>query len=250
MKRIDQRGFTLLELLLYSVIAVVVIMFSLSLIRTTSRNYTRDRRKSRMQTEGRNAILMMTREIVNTGFNTYLLDNGDGTFTEVQVDNTTTGDADVLGEANPDGLSSFIFTPGDPDDQLEIFKASLDNAGQYVSTERILYNLGGNTLFRTIDYWGGADWNNTPETMELANNVEALQFQFSTDNTTWIDNFSGPETKDQIKAIRIFVLIRTNKETDMSIQKTYNPGDITIAPAGDKYLRRLYIETVEVVNNG
>ena len=63
----NKNGYTLVELIIYSVIALVVVGFSLSLVRTTSSNYTRDRRKSRMQTEGRNAILMMAREIINTG---------------------------------------------------------------------------------------------------------------------------------------------------------------------------------------
>ena len=68
-------------------------------------------------------------------------------------------------------------------------------------------------------------------------------------NTNWTDD--PEDSKKEVVAIQIHLLIRTSKETDLKIEKTYTLGDVTITPpTGDQYLRRLYIETVEVVNNG
>lgn len=246
----NSRGYTLVELIIYSLVALIVIGFSLSLIRTTSRSYTRDRRKSRMQTEGRNAILMMSREIVNTGFKKYLkFDPGVDT-TLITVSNTTTGDLAAPVPAQPvpgDGESSFMYYPGIPGDTLEIFRATLKANGQFDTTQRITYSRSGNTLERKLREHDGTNWIAEPTT-ELANNVEALQFQFSTDKTTWTNSITG--IKKDIKAIKIFLLIRTNKEVDLKVQKTYHLGNTTIVPTGDRHLRRLYIEIVEVVNNG
>ncbi len=248
----NSHGYTLVELIIYSVIALIVIGFSLSLIRTTSVSYTRDRRKSRMQTEGRNAILMMAREIVNTGFKTYLKYNVNVDTTLTTIDHTTTGGTNEWNEGNPDGESSFMYYAADAgnyNDSLEIFKANLDNNGQNPVQERIKYFLDGNILKRTRKEYTGAPWGNET-TIELADNIEALQFRFSQNKYDWnINNPAG--IKKTIQAIRIYLLIRTNKETDFNIEKTYDLGNgITISPTGDRYLRRLYIETVEVVNNG
>ncbi len=247
-KNMNSRGYTLVELLIYSVVALIVIGFSLSLVRSTSSSYTRDRRKSRMQTEGRNSILMMAREIVNTGFKKYLHDNGDGTFTLTPIGNTTTGDLTTPEPVPGAGESSFLYTHASPGDMLEIFKGTLNSAGQHDKTQRISYSLSGNTLIRTLKEHDGANWVDQG-TIELANNVEALQFQFSKNKVAWTIDFTGTP-KEEIQAIKIFVLMRTNKEVDMNVQETYSLGNITLTPTGDKYLRRLYEETVEVVNNG
>jgi len=237
-------GYTLVELIIYSFIALIVIGFSLSLIRTTSKSYTRDRRKSRMQTEGRNAVLMMAREIVNTGFKTYLDEDG-GVYTQTTVGNTTT--FDVFAESGTDGQSSFNFSPGNPYDELEIIKITLDDNGEHDETQRIRYYMSGMTLMRGLRVHSGGWGGESP--MEIANNVEALQFRFSTDNTSWTDD--PEDSKNDIVAIRIHLLIRTSKEVAMKVNKTYTLGDVTITPsASERYLHRLYVETVEVVNNG
>ena len=96
------------------------------------------------------------------------------------------------------------------------------------------------------EYSGG--WG-AETSMEIANNVEALQFRFSTNNKDWIDDPTN--VKKDVAAIQIHLLMRTSKEIDMKIHKTYTLGDVTVNPStGDQHLRRLYVETVEVVNNG
>ncbi len=243
----NSHGYTLVELILYSVIALIVVGFSLSLIRTTSKSYTRDRRKSRMQTEGRNAVLMMAREIVNTGFKTYL-DEDEGVYTQTTVGNTTTGDVyPGSGESADDKMSSFTSTPGAIYDELEIIKITLDNNGEHDETQRIRYYMSGTTLMRGLRLFSGGWGGESP--MEIANNVEALQFRFSTDNNSWTDD--PEDSKKDVVAIQIHLLIRTSKEVAMKVNKTYTLGDVTIIPPTDeRYLHRLYVETVEVVNNG
>ncbi len=248
MKR-SQGGYTLVELILYSVIALLVVGFSMSLIRSTSKSYTQDRSKSRMQTEGRNGILMMSREIINTGFKNYLRDDGGGVHTWVTIPNTTT--ADVDGELNPDGQSSFYYTDGDPYDELEIIKARLDDVGQHLQTERDRYYLSGTTLMRGERVHNGTTWDSETY-IELTENVMALQYEFTDDNQNWENDFSAfPNSKRDVVAIKISMLLRTKKEIDMNVGNTYTLGNITFTPgAGNNYLHRLYVETVEVVNNG
>ncbi len=244
------RGYTFVEMMLYMVIALIIIGLSLSLIRHTSRSYTRDRRISKMQLDGRNTIMMLAREIKNTGFKVYLRENpaGTGIYVETTIPNTTTGED---GESGSDGNSSFYFKPGNPGDTLEIFKARLDNDGEHVATERIKYLLtSGNLLLRIIRVYneGSGNWG-ARDTTELAENIEAIQFQFSTDNANWMDAVVGE--KQNIRGIRVFLLVRTSRQTDINVSKTYTLGDISITPAStDRYLRRLYKETVEILNNG
>ncbi len=244
----NTRGYTFVEMMLYMVIALIVIGLSLSLIRHTARSYTRTRRISKMQLDGRNTVMMMAREIKNMGFKVYLIEKppNSGTYVDTTIPNITTGED---GEAGVDGNSSFYFFPGNPGDKLEIFKARLDNDGEHVSTERIEYSLtAGNVLQRSIRVHNAGAWGAVSIT-ELTENIEALQFQFSVDNITWVDDVVG--IKQNIRGIRIFILVRTNRETDINVDKTYVLGDISIGPTStDRYLRRLYEETVEVLNNG
>lgn len=243
----NSRGYTLIELVMYIIIASIVITIALSSMRSVSKTYTRDRRKSKMQTQGRNAVTIMAREIVNTGVKVFLNNNGgDGTFTIDNVPNTTTGEAGDPVDIGNDTNSSFYYTHANPADELEIFKATLGNDGQPQETARIRYYLNNNTLQRDIKIHNGAEWG-AATTLEIAYNIEALQFQFSTDKSTWTNNITG--IKSNIKAIRIFLLARSQHTTDMTIQKTYNLGNITLSK-NDKYLRRIYDEKVEVINNG
>lgn len=252
--RQKNRGYTLVELLLYTVVALIVTGFALSLIRTTSKSYTQDRRKSRMQTEGRNAVAMMAREMVNTGFKNYLRNNA-GVFTLVTIPQTTMNA--VFGTANPDGLSSFRFvnqTASQYYDQLEIIKAKLDASGQNPVQERIRFYNSGMTLMRGLrTYNSGTGAWSAETSVEIATNVEALQFQFSTDmslsDASWVNIAAGVQ-KDVV-AMRIHLLIRTSQAVDARVQKSYTLADVTLSPpTSDRYLRRLYTETVEVVNNG
>lgn len=237
-------GFTLIELILYMLIAAIVVGFSFSMIGSVSQGYTQERRKSKMQTEGRNAVTMMAREIINTGFKIYLKGNGASPeiFSRTIIPNVTTG-AD--GETGVNGASSFYYTPGNPCDELETFKATLNNTGDLVNVDRVKYKVEGTDLFRIRRVRNGGGWDAAEKTL-LAENIEALQFRFSENKKDW-DNIITD--KSLIKAIQIILLVKTSKTVEIKTDKTYDLGNFDLSK-NDKYLRRVYKETVEVVNNG
>ena len=91
--------------------------------------------------------------------------------------------------------------------------------------------------------------------MDVADNIQDLQFQYGIDTTTpkpdgqidsWVDN---PADITQIRAVRFFILARTSKtDREYTDNKTYTLADVTIGPFNDHTHRYLLESTVAIRN--
>ncbi len=153
----NRKGVTLIELLVYIVLFSVVSLFVGSQMKQLLGGYTSERRISKLQSESRDVLAMLSREIRNTGLKTYLVSSGPGTFTISTDPGTFLSDS-----------SSFIHKEGNPGDTLTIYKLRLNDNGNKVGVDTIRYYLDGTILKR---YAEGKNVN-------IAENVYALQFQY------------------------------------------------------------------------
>jgi type II secretory pathway component PulJ len=147
---------SLVELVIYVIIAAIVFSLLAVPFRKMVKTNTTEKQESSMQTTSRDALAVMSREIRNTGFKRYILD-GSGTFNASVIPKTF-----VAADS-----SSFILKQGDPSDTLTIYKATIDGSGYSTGgVDSVKYYLSNNILTRNA---------NTAIT-ELANDVYALQF--------------------------------------------------------------------------
>jgi type II secretory pathway component PulJ len=151
----NSRGVTLVELIIYIVIAAIVVALMAVPFRKMTTSTKTEKQESSLQTNSRDALAVMSREIRNTGFKRYIVD-ASGTFNIAVIPKTFVTDS-----------SSFILKQGDPSDTLTIYKATIDGSGYSTGgVDSVKYYLSNNSLIRDA---------NTAIT-ELANDVQALQF--------------------------------------------------------------------------
>lgn len=153
----NSRGMSLVELIIYMVIAAIVVALLAVPFRKMVTSNKTEKQESSLQTSSRDALAVMSREIRNTGFKRYI-------FSSTGAFNTT-----VIPKTFLNDLSSFILKQGDPSDTLTIYKAALDASGYSIvdSVDSVMYYLDNeNRLVRDANM----------ETTELANDVYALQF--------------------------------------------------------------------------
>ena len=153
----NSRGVTLIELIIYIVIAAIVVALMAVPFRKMVTSNQSEKQESSLQTNSRDALAVMSREIRNTGFKRYIVDASGSFNTSVIPKTFLTSDS-----------SSFILKQGDPSDTLTIYKATLDGSGYSTGdVDSVKYYLdNSNRLIRDA---------NTIAT-ELANDVFALQF--------------------------------------------------------------------------
>lgn len=270
MKIKNSYGYTLLELMMYMIMAVMIIGFALNMIGRTQKQYGQQRSMSKLQGAGRNTIYIVAADIQNCGFKNFLQETGANTdvYNLVRISGVTTNEDDFIVDPNSresspgDGDASFYRLTSsageDGDfDSLEFFRGSVNNDGTFNNVSRIKYCVRSGNLTRIERINTETDptaisWSTLPDSniVALAENVEALQFEYSTDKINWVDD--PTDIKEEIKAIKITILIRTNRAASMnSVTNTYKvtTSNKEVSVSGN-YLRRLYSETVEVINNG
>ncbi len=247
----SKRGISLVELILYITFAFIVISFALSLVTSSAQAYVRGREVSKIQSNGRYAMAIVARDVMNTGYKSMFLDSSGVTLFR-RLNGTWTG-TKVTVSPPVDSAASFLFTPGDPNDTLEIFKAELLPSGALDKVIRAQYTLDSNRILwritREYDSTVVGNWI-AGDTLALSKNIEAFQCRFSTDGVNWLDDPSG--TRHQIVAIQLELLIRTDREVSGTPATSYTIGNVTFTPPSSdtRFLRRRYMEIVEVVNNG
>ncbi len=248
----NKSGVTLAELLIYIVFATVVIGYALSTITAMSQSYVRSRETVKLQSSGRNSVLIMSRDFSNLGYKTIIVDTGGGETEIQQLPGTWTG-ADIVVTPLLDSSASFLHQSGFPYDTIEIFKAEMISDDALDAIIRVQYVVDSSlTLLRlsrdldtTDNSWGD------PDTMEILRNVEALQYRFTTDGINWHDNSTG--IRDQVEEIRIEFLVRSLRTMRMATNKNFVVGGEQFSTEDSirsQFLWRLYQETVEVTNNG
>jgi len=178
----NQRGFTLLEMLISSAIFATVLIAIYTMHITNQDTSTRGVNKIEVQQNARVAKERMLREIRMAGYDPSGAISAQATPAAVQVatGNTITFIADVSG----DGIS-----------------------------DRVTYRLQGNQLIRETASWFGATWTpNPPATSELAEDVITLSFSYYDGNnnvTTALAN------------IRRIAMVITTQETVGGMTQTF-----------------------------
>ncbi|MFP4417371.1 MAG: Tfp pilus assembly protein FimT/FimU [Chitinispirillaceae bacterium] len=166
----NNKGITLVELIVYvGLVGIVTVLIS-SQMKIINTNFISGRRVSGLQSESRDVVAMLAREIRNTGFKTVFDSLGPHDLNRYIISGTYVSDS-----------SSFVHREGNPSDTLTIYKARVTGSGLLAGIDTIQYHLQGDTLKRLH---GG-------DTIDLASNVRALQFQygvFDDDSTMIIDS--------------------------------------------------------------
>lgn len=251
MQKLNRYGFTLTELLIYIVLSSILIGFSLSVITTLAENYVNTREATNLQTSSRNVLSLMFRDISNMGYK-IVKEVKDSSFIMRQLPGTWTG-ALVDTTLKTDSAASFIIKHGLPNDTLEIFKADVLDNDSLEGVFRISYVIDTGKILRRISReldTATLVWQN-PDSMIVANNVEVLQYRFTTDGVNWHDNPDG--MRDLVRKIRIEILTFGNRDMKTTVDKTFTIGNVVFSTADSSRTHkrwRFYRETVEVSNNG
>ncbi|HEX3020661.1 MAG TPA: prepilin-type N-terminal cleavage/methylation domain-containing protein [Chitinispirillaceae bacterium] len=155
----NRNGVTLIELLVYVVLFSVVSLFVGSQMKQLLGGYTSERRISRLQSESRDVLAMLSREIRNTGLKTSLISSGPGSFSTV-----------IDPWAYLPDSSSFMHKEGNPGDTLTIYKLRFDDNGESKGVDTIQYYLDVNEKVLKRNSGG--------QRIDVAENIHALQFQY------------------------------------------------------------------------
>jgi hypothetical protein len=156
MNHCNQKGVSLVELLIYMVLFSIVALLIQKQITHMQMASCRDKQLSEIQMNSRDAYELLVREIQNTGCKVYLS----------ELTNGLERHYDPL--AYISDSSSFVHKQGNPSDTLKIYKTHLSENGGYERSDSIEYYLKDSTLVRKIDN----------KELRICPNVYALQFQY------------------------------------------------------------------------
>lgn len=212
MKIKDNRGVTLVETLLYMIIGLIVIGYALNAMTDLSKSYVQQRTVIGLQSSGRDAIMILGRDISTMGFKYFIDTVGSGKFSTTEIPGTWTGNHCFVGNAIPagkraDSTASFFFNPATGaamGDTLEYFKAVMADSFKVATVEAVKYYLKADSLMREVTSltpkngagnpttWASwvpadynrstvvnADWGATSSPEAILTNVVAFQIQFA-----------------------------------------------------------------------
>lgn len=155
----NRKGITAVELLIYIVLFSIISLLIGKQFKVLVNNYSGGKRVAKQQSESRDLLAMMIREIRNTGFKVYVSGSGTSLSRNFAAGTFFTAANDS---------SSFKHLQGIPGDELTFYKATITSAGVLSSVDTIKYYLSGTNLMRSQG--------NTAKT--IAENVHALQFEY------------------------------------------------------------------------
>ncbi len=248
----QNKGVTLAEVLIALVLSSIVIGFSLQIISEMTKNYIYSRQTTDLQTESRSMLLLMSRDLSSMGYKTILEDTEDGNTVVRQLRGTWTGN--LIDPTNPaDSSASFLHYAGLPYDKIEIFKAEMVRDDELDQILRVMYEVNSDGILSrssrifdtTTETWSA------PVVMEIGNNIEALQYRYTTDGINWHDDPTG--IRDQVEEVRIELLVRSNRAGRVRTEKRYTVGNLVFSTTDEsrsQFKWRFYQETLEVTNNG
>lgn len=231
----DQKGFTLVELMLALFISGLVMTAVVSIYVAQSRGYSELSDISNIQQDLRGALVILPMEIRLAGCDPTESDvPGILAATATAFQFTMDTEGDPLTPSNPDG---------DVDDNGENitfgFGAGVDNDNNGI-----------------VDN-GGADWSGTGSLgrnigagfQPLADNIEAIEFNYIlTDGSTT----TAPSNPNDIRTVQVSLLARaTNRSATIRNTDTYTTASgVTWDPPDDNFRRRLVVTNIELRNMG
>lgn len=143
--KLNNKGLSLVEVVIYMVISIVVIGYIFNTLSNITQTFHQEKKKSNLQMTGQDAIGMLARDLAATGYK-HILDTlhlGDSIIYRRRVFKGTTL-RDVLnefpkGEAHPEYDASFLIYTSTYLDDIEVFKAKMKDAHRLDSVQRITY---------------------------------------------------------------------------------------------------------------
>lgn len=152
----NKNGLTLIEMLIYIVLFSIVAILIGSQMKSMISSFSGGKTISILQSDTRDILAVLTRDICNTGYKRTMVSVG-GVYKDSVIEGTFLSDS-----------SSFIHKEGNPGDTLIIYKAVLDNSGNFSKKDTIQYYLDSTTLKRKAGN----------STVAISENVHGLQFEY------------------------------------------------------------------------
>ncbi|GBU23055.1 hypothetical protein R80B4_02969 [Fibrobacteres bacterium R8-0-B4] len=249
----NKKGMTLVELMVYIVLAAFLLAPVIMLVQNSSISMARDASNVSLRMTGREILNIIYDDLKNTGYKL----------------NPNTFQADMaVGYMDNNPLDSSSFMPGNKVngnyyDTLTVRMGRLSNAGAWEGIDAITYEVNNGELKRTIQGISST----TAKTIALAKNVEALKFRYSDDFVKWYDFFNDTipdhfETKSSVQYIKVIMVTKDPKKLSATKSAVvpiikagdgetgYFGGEITINNQNDQALYERHEIVIPIPNNG
>ncbi|MBN1602838.1 MAG: hypothetical protein JW915_14610 [Chitinispirillaceae bacterium] len=222
----NKKGTTFIELAIYMALFAIVALILGKQFKLLMNSYNEGRQVVRLQTDARDILGLMVREIRNTGLKIYFRKSGSSLIKDT-VSGTFTSSSD---------LSSFKHSESGNNtfgDTLTIYMARLKINGNSAGIDTIMYYLDSTNLIRNIKR------NGSSASSIVAKNVIALQFQYG------IYGIGTSLFKDSLTNKDNWIL--TNQSGTAPVKSTASPLKLTFTGAARGYIR--YCDKKSVVKN-
>ncbi len=157
-----QCGLSLLEVLVYSVLAIAVLVFAVLGLSGMHRSAYRNQELSRMHNSGDEAVQTLARDVRNMGLKRVIYSPSPGLMVDTTLMQADFGAWDS---------SSFRSGDGNPYDTLVFIRPELDGTGKPTALDTITYSVDESTHMLLRSQNGGS-------VVEICGGVDALQFEF------------------------------------------------------------------------
>ena len=231
----DQAGFTLVELMIAVFISGLVMAAVVSIYIAQSRSYNTQDDIANLQQNLRGALVILTTEIRLAGC--------DPTESKVPGIQAATGTnfrftMDTKNTETPRKNAPDALVTGDEDIAYGFAAGVVTDINGRVLTGGQPWS-GTASLGRQIDNAGGFE--------PLADNIEALEFNYILDDNT---STRTPTILNKIRAVQVSLLARaTNQAPDFIHNNTYTTASgVAWTPIQDNFRRRLVITTIQCRN--
>ncbi|MDR2692591.1 MAG: prepilin-type N-terminal cleavage/methylation domain-containing protein [Chitinispirillales bacterium] len=221
----NKKGMTLVELMVYMVLAALLLAPVVMLVQNSSVNMARDAVNVNLRMTGRELLNIIYDDLKNTGYklkpNDFTVDTAVSYanpkfFLQVQscdVNPNQSACPATLDSVRLFDVSSFMpanKVNGDYYDSITIRKARLKTDGAWADTiDSITYKVENRDLKRRLQNRRAAGG----QTVTLARNVEALKFRYSKDLEDWYDNIGNDfELKAYTQYIKVIMVTKDPKK--------------------------------------
>lgn len=222
----NQKGTTFIELAIYMALFGIVALILGKQFKLLMSSYDEGRQVARQQTDARDILGLMVREIRNTGLKIYFRKSG-GSLVKDTASGTFISASDLSSfKHSESGNSAF-------GDTLTIYMARLKTNGDSAGIDTIMYFLDSTNLRRNLRRTG------TNTNSIVAKNVIALQFQYG------IYGIGTSLFKDSLTNKDNWIL--TNESGTTPVKSTTSPLKLTFTGAARGYIK--YCSQKSVVRN-
>jgi type II secretory pathway component PulJ len=212
---LNQKGVTLIELLIYLVLFAIVSLLLGKQFNSLFKNYNTGKQIVQQQTDARDILGLMAREVRNTGLKIFFRSSGSSLIKDT-ASGTFISASDLSSFNHSESQSS---TYGDT---LTILMARLSATGDSAGVDTITYYLENTNLKRTLKSTG------TGSTSIIAKNVLALQFQYG------IYGIGTPLFSDSLTNRNNWTIV--NESGTAPTQSTNSPLSLTFTSAAKGYV--------------